>query len=230
MIYIIFLITSFINIFNIGIIGDNKLKQIRKEKLLLITYSVAELLFILYIFNSIEFISTNLILALSFIIIWLLSKSYICILNMNFENVDVKGWNEMEKFSDKDIIVNENKVDEADLINTEVNSGSILSEAIFNNDESEELFEEPTAENKEIIDNTISEETQIISEVDCGKLELNEIVQNNEISKENIITHNSLYDLADVIRNDELNKDEERKIRRRSLALKVSKIQGNIEG
>ena len=230
MIYIIFLITSFINIFNIGIIGDNKLKQIRKEKLLLITYSVAELLFILYIFNSIEFISTNLILALSFIIIWLLSKSYICILNMNFENVDVKGWNEMEKFSDKDIIVNENKVDEADLINTEVNSGSILSEAIFNNDESEELFEEPTAENKEIIDNTISEETQIISEVDCGKLELNEIVQNKEISKENIITHNSLYDLADVIRNDELNKDEERKIRRRSLALKVSKIQGNIEG
>ena len=86
MIYIIFAITAIINIFNILLISNNSIIQSKKEKVLLATYSIAELVYILFILTTIQYTAANTVVVLSFVIIWLLSKSYILVINMNFDD------------------------------------------------------------------------------------------------------------------------------------------------
>lgn len=96
MIYIVFTLATIINIFNIVLIANNSISQGLKEKVLLITYTIAELFYIQYILFSINYTAVNTILVISFLSIWFLSKSYILIINIKFDEVDVKGCSIME--------------------------------------------------------------------------------------------------------------------------------------
>lgn len=124
MIYIVFTVTTIINIFNIVLIANNKITQELREKVLLITYTIAELFYIQYILFSINYTAVNTILVISFLSIWLLSKSYILLININFDEINVKGCSFMEN----------------DKLDKNVNE-------LENNTESEEILNEGAAEN-----------------------------------------------------------------------------------
>lgn len=197
MTYIIFTIAIIINIFNILLISNNNLLKEQKEKILLVTYSMSELLFLVFAVSFIEFTAVNLIIVLSFVCVWLLSKACICMLNMNFETIQ-----------QEEIFVKENNIEE-----------TIIEE----NTELEETIVEKNTKVEEAIDNieNINEEIEVVSEVEAEKIELSDIVEN---APENILTPASLHDLSDIIESAKINKEEEVRRRRRSLVLRASKM------
>jgi hypothetical protein len=182
MIYIIFSIAIIVNIFNILMISNNNLEKTQKEKVLLVTYSISELLFLLFVVSFIEFTAVNLIIVLSFVCVWLLSKACICIENMNFEEIQ-----------EEEIIVEEkNIIEERKII--------------------------------EDVDMAPEEETQIISTVEEEKFNLSDLVEN---SAKNVLIPTDLHELADIVESAKINKEEEVRMRRRSLALRTSKMMNN---
>lgn len=191
MIYIILTIVTIINIFNIGLIANNSLNQNKKEKMLLATYSLAEVIYILFLLTLIEYTAKNIVFILSFIIIWLLSKAYILTVNMNFDDNSEEVIS-MENDFEKEMDTNEEGV----------------------NEEIEVITEVPE-EKVQVEDNNIEED------VKEEKIELSDLVEN---AKEKIFTPNSLHDLADIIESAKINKEEEIRRRRRSLALRASRI------
>lgn len=202
MLYIIFTIVIIINIFNILLISNNNLIKEQKEKILLITYSISELLFLVFTINYIEFTAVNLIVVLMFVCVWLLSKAYICMINMNFENIQ-----------QEEIIMEKNNIEEI-LEKENINLQETLVEEMILDENS--ILEE-TIENAE----NINEEIEVVTEVDAEKIELSDLV---ESAQENILTPTSLHDLASIVESANINKAEEMRRRRRSLALRASKM------
>ncbi len=202
MLYIIFTIVIIINIFNILLISNNNLIKEQKEKILLITYSISELLFLVFAINYIEFTAVNLIVVLAFVSVWLLSKAYICMINMNFENIQ-----------QEEIIMEKNNIEEI-LEKENINLQETLVEEMSFDENS--ILEE-TIENAE----NINEEIEVVTEVDAEKIELSDLV---ESAQENILTPTSLPDLASIVESANINKEEEIRMRRRSLALRASKM------
>ena len=195
MIYIIFTITAIINIFNILLISNNNIIQNKKEKVLLATYSIAELVYILFILTTIPYTAVNIVIVLSFVIIWLLSKSYILVVNMNFED------------NEEEVINMENGINEV------VTNEKFVEEVM--NEETEVISQIPE-DKVQLEDNNIGEEVEITE-----KIELSDLVEN---AQEKIFTPTSLHDLADIVESANINKEEETRRRRRSLALRASKM------
>ena len=195
MIYIIFTITAIINIFNILLISNNNIIQNKKEKVLLATYSIAELVYILFILTTIPYTAVNIVIVLSFVIIWLLSKSYILVVNMNFED------------NEEEVINMENGINEV------VTNEKFVEEVM--NEETEVISQIPE-DKVQLEDNNIGEEVEITE-----KIELSDLVEN---AQEKIFTPTSLHDLADIVESANINKEEETRRRRRSLVLRTSKM------
>lgn len=190
MIYIIFAITAIINIFNVLLISNNSIIQNKKEKVLLATYSIAELIYILFILSTIQYTAVNTVIVLCFIIIWLLSKAYILVVNMDFSD----------------------NVEEVIAIENEMN----------NNEEIEVISEVPEEKNE--ISNIIEDNNIELEETKTEKIELSDLVQN---AQEKVFMPNSLQDLSDIVESANINKEEEIRRRRRSLALRASKMMDN---
>jgi len=196
MIYMIFAITAIINIFNILLISNNNIIQDKKEKVLLVTYSIAELIYILFFLTTIQYTAVNTVIVLSFVIVWLLSKSYILVVNMNFnDNEEVIA---MENSFAKEISTKE----------------EIIEEVL--NEETEVISEVPEDKVDIVEDNNVEEEN-----TQTEKIELSDLV---EKAKEKIFTPTSLHQLSDIVESAKINKEEEIRMRRRSLALRASKI------
>lgn len=191
MIYIILTIVTIINIFNIVLIANNNLTQNKKEKMLLATYSLAELIYILFLLTLSEYNAGNIVFILSVIIIWLLSKAYILTVNMYFD--DIEEVITMENGFEKEMDTNEEGV----------------------NEEIEVITEVPE-EKVQVEENNIEEE-----KIETETIALSDLV---ESAKEKIFTPNSLHDLVDIIESAKINKEEEIRSRRRSLALRASKM------
>ncbi|MBE5813257.1 MAG: hypothetical protein E7314_06365 [Clostridiales bacterium] len=203
MMYIFFTVSIIMSIFNILLISNDNLAKERKEKVLLITYSISELLFLFLVVNYIEFTAVNLIIVLAFVCVWLLSKACICIINMEFEPI-----------KEESVILENNNL-EKNYTTEKVEEG--IEENI-----TETILE--IEENKpEIITEIEENETESITEVE----EKNESVEIVENVKEDILTPTSFRDLSDIIENTKINKEEETRMRRRSLALKISRIHGD---
>lgn len=167
MIYIVFTVTTIINIFNIVLIANNKVTQELREKVLLITYTVAELFYIQYILFSINYTAVNTILVISFLSIWLLSKSYILLININFDEINVKGCSFMENDKlDKNVNELEN--------NTE-------SEEILNEGAAENLLEPLEIELPDIVESSININNDTLAH--NSLYELSDMVNDNKLKE-----------------------------------------------
>lgn len=206
MIYIIFAVISIINIFNISLIANNKINTGTREKVLLGTYSIAELIYIIFILTLVEYTPANTVVVLGVVIIWLLSKAYILTVNMKFEDLE---WEGIIGMNESNINSDENEMINSDELNQKI------------------------------------EETEVVSEVEPEKLETLEIEkiqyepvkEDNEINFIDLIEKNSvdgsndplnLNYLHELESSQNINRDQEKRIKRRNLALKISKI-NNIE-
>ena len=65
-----------------------------------------------------------------------------------------------------------------------------------------------------------------VAEVVDEKIELSDLFEDSQL---NVETPAALYDLDNIVESAKINKEEERRIRRRSLALRVSKMINNKE-
>ena len=127
MIYIILTIVTIINIFNIGLIANNNLTQNKKEKMLLATYSLAELIYILFLLTLSEYNAGNIVFILK--------------VNMYLEDIEevITMENDFEKEMDK----NEEGVNEEIEVITEVPEEKVQVEE--NNIEEEKIETETIA-------------------------------------------------------------------------------------
>ena len=70
------------------------------------------------------------------------------------------------------------------------------------------------------------EDNSIEEEVKTEKIELSDLVEN---AKDKIFTPTSLHDLSDIVESAKINKEEEIRMRRRSLALRAGKITNSAQ-
>ena len=194
MIYAIIIFVTIINIFNISLIASNNVEQVKKEKVLLVTYSLVECAYMIFSIFLMDYTPASMVLIISFIIIWLLSKAYILTVNMKFDNIKWEGICDMQ---------------ENDM--TDINQVEVL------NDEAEEInvVTEVSPDKLDFIEN---------NEVNEVKEEIDDVEKNIIDEKEEVLTPNSLHTMLDILSTNEVKERQERQTRRRSLALKISKI------
>ena len=224
MIYIIFTMAIIINVFNILVIANNNIEQNIKEKTLLVTYSTAELIYIIFILSLIEYTAASTVFVISFISVWLLAKSYICVINMNFKDngdeiIRMDNKNELNEISYKQEFIENTVEDNLEEV------GAVL-EVADNEVENVEVIHEVPADKvvHEVSENNV-EDIDVVEVVD-EKIELSDLFEDSQV---NVETPAALYDLDNIVESAKINKEEERRIRRRSLALRVSKMINNKE-
>lgn len=189
MIYVIFIVGTILNIFNLLM---NYEKTNRKA--IVITYTVSELLYIAYIIATVEYTELNIILLTGFVSIWLLSKAYLLI-NFIMEGKTMQSEENIERVEG--------------IIEEEINENEVNTEEVKEN-------------NTEINEET--EETEELEETEkTEQLEELEVIE--QVEEENqVFTHNDLYEEAELKANQEDIEAEERRIRRRKIALNANRI------
>ena len=186
MIYVIFIVGTILNIFNLLMNYEKT-----NKKAIVTTYTVSELLYIAYIIASVEYTELNIILLTGFVSIWLLSKAYLLI-NFIMEGKIMQFEENIERVEG--------------IIEEEINENDINTEELKGNN---------TEINEEIIETEKLEETEELEEL--------EVIE--QVEEENqVFTHNDLYEEAELKANKEDIEAEERRIRRRKIALNANRI------